>query len=239
MKNVISNHAFLDYVPVRGEILGLGCLEGNIEKYQWQSTIYRTRDQKTWKTAAQTSNLPDRFFYHQFTFQDKIWIIGGENKSRQFDDIWNSADGIHWKRITTHAAFGKRSNSRVVQLGHQLFLLNNDVWSSTDGTHWRQECNEIIPGQEIFGYDAVVFQDRIWLLGCNRNGRFESKVISSSDGKNWSASEAPWSPRGGVAACTHKGAIYMTGGKFGGQDTSHPDFEYSNDVWVMQPRTAR
>lgn len=232
--NAISNLAFLDYVPFGRGITGLGHFEGNIEKYRWQNTIYNTTDMRTWTVSARKSNLPERFFYHPFVFQNKIWIIGGENLSTKFGDIWNSPDGIQWKRVADSTPFGPRSHSQVVHLNGKLYLLNHDVWSSTDGIHWQQECKEIVKGQEIFGYNAVVMDGRIWLIGCNRSGRFESKVLSSSDGRNWYATEAPWSPRGGVAACEHKGAVYITGGKYGGQDIDHPQFEYSNDVWVMQ-----
>jgi hypothetical protein len=61
-----------------------------------------------------------------------------------------------------------------VQLNKKLFLLDNDVWSSTDGLTWTKETSEILKSQSIFGYSAVVFDEQIWLLGCNRNGRFSS-----------------------------------------------------------------
>lgn len=232
--NAISNVAFLDYVPFGRGITGLGHFEGNIEKYRWQNTIYNTTDMRTWTVSPQKSNLPERFFYHPFVFQNRIWMIGGENLSTKFGDIWNSPDGIHWKKVADSAPFGPRSHSQVVLLNGKLYLLNHDVWSSTDGIHWQRECPEIVKGEAIFGYNAVVMDGRIWLIGCNRGGRFESKVLSSSDGRSWYAAEAPWSPRGGVAACVHKGAVYITGGKYGGQNIDHPQFEYSNDVWVMQ-----
>jgi hypothetical protein len=234
LPNAIDNLAFLDYIQFNGAIWGLGHFEGNIETYTLKNHIYQTQDLKRWTTVSKQSNLPLRYFYHPFVFQDKLWIIGGENGDTQFADIWNSADGIYWQKVKDKLPFGKRSNSQVVTLENRLYLLNNDVWSSDDGLNWQQETPEIIKGVSIFGYAAVVLDGQIWLLGCNRNGQFSSKVLVSSDGRRWREHDAPWSPRGGIAACVHRGKIYMTGGKYGGQDLSHPQFVYSNDVWVLE-----
>ncbi len=233
LTNAIRNQAFLDYVYFKGALYGLGHFEGNIETYSFRPEIYRTTDMRSWQTISVNSNLPARFFYHPFVFRDKIWIIGGEDKNTQYNDIWNSADGITWIKQKENLPFGKRSGSQVVQMNDTLYLLDNDVWMSTDGLNWQQACTEIVPGEQIFGYAALVFDGKIWLLGCNRNGQFTSQVLSSRDGRTWTGSEAPWLPRGGIAAINHNGKVYMTGGKYGGTP-NHPDFRYDNDVWLLK-----
>lgn len=233
LANVIRNQAFLDYVYFKGALYGLGHFEGNIETYTFKPEIYRTTDMRRWQTISVNSNLPARFFYHPFTYKDKIWIIGGEDKRTQYADIWNSADGITWMKQKENLPFGKRSGSQVVQMNDTLYLLDNDVWMSTDGLNWQQVCTAIVPGEQIFGYAALVFDGKIWLLGCNRNGQFTSQVLSSRDGRTWAGSEAPWLPRGGIAATNHNGKVYMTGGKYGGTP-NHPDFRYDNDVWLLK-----
>jgi hypothetical protein len=232
LPNAIHNLAFLDYIIFKDAVYGLGHFEGNIERFSFRPEIYMSRDMKYWEIFSVKNNLPKRFFYHPFVFDNKIWIIGGEDKDTKYADIWNSADGVNWIKQKENAAFGKRSGSQVVQLKGRLYLLDNDVWSSADGLTWQKETDKIVKGEEIFGYSAQVMDDKIWLLGCNRNGQFSSQVLVSEDGKNWSGRNAPWSPRGGIAATVHKGKIYMTGGKYGGTP-SLPDFRYSNDVWVM------
>ena len=233
LKNSISNLAFLDYVLFKGAVLGLGHFEGNIEQFIFRPEIYASTNMKQWDIISKQSNLPQRFFYHPFIFNEKIWIVGGEDKKGQFADIWNSADGVHWDKQKDNAAFGKRSNSQVVELKGRLYLLNNDVWSSEDGLNWKLETKEIVKGEEVFGYSALVYDDQIWLLGCNRNGKFTSQVFVSSDGKNWIGKDAPWSPRGGIASVVYNGKIFMTGGKYGGLP-NQPEFIYSNDLWTME-----
>jgi len=236
LPNAVGNISFLNYIQFKDAVYGLGHFEGNIEKFSLESCIYRTTDLHKWDTISKSSNLPKRFFYHPFVFDNKIWIIGGEDKNTQYSDVWNSVDGITWKKQKDNLPFGKRSRSQVVQLNKHLFLLDNDVWSSKDGLNWQKETSEILKGENIFGYAAVVFDNKIWLLGCNRNGKFLSQVLVSSDGKIWHTEHAPWTPRGGIAATAHGGKIYMSGGKYGGTP-DRPEFIYSNDVWTLEKRT--
>lgn len=233
LPNSINNLAFLDYVYFNGAVYGLGYFKGNIEQYEFKPRIYRTFDMNKWEVVAEQSNLPRRFFYHPFVFNNKIWIIGGEVNDKKFADIWSSVDGINWVKQKDSLAFGQRSGSQIVQLQNRLYLLDNDVWTSSDGLNWERISQEIVPGEQIFGYSAQVFDNKIWLLGCNRNGQFSSQVLYSEDGKTWKKQEAPWLPRGGIAATVHQNRIFMTGGKYGGTP-NHPDFRYDNDLWLLE-----
>jgi hypothetical protein len=233
LPNAIANLAFLDYVQFNESVFGLGHLEGNIEQFTFKPEIYKTSDFKNWVTLSKQSDLPKRFFYHPFVFDNKIWIIGGEDKDTKYSDIWNSTDGINWTKQKENLPFGKRSGSQIIFLNDILYLLDNDVWSSTDGLNWQKVTDEIVKGEHIFGYSAQVFDNKIWLLGCNRNGQFSSQVLFSADGKNWQTQNAPWLPRGGIAATVYKNKIVMTGGKYGGTP-NHPNFRYDNDVWTLE-----
>lgn len=235
LENSINNLAFLDYIYFKGSVYGLGYFSGNIEQFTFKPEIVKTTNFKSWTTISRTSNLPNRFFYHPFVFENKIWIVGGEDKNTKYADIWNSEDGITWTKQKENLPFGKRSGSQIVTLNNILFLLDNDVWRSIDGLNWEKVADEIVKGEQIFGYAAQVFDNKIWLLGCNRNGQFSSQVLYSSDGKNWQTNTAPWLPRGGIAATVHNNKIYMTGGKYGGTP-NHPEFRYDNDVWTLEKR---
>lgn len=232
MDDIVGNQAFLDYVAFKGAVYGLGTFEGNIEKNTFTTAVHRTTDFKKWEKVADKSELPSRFFYHPFVFQDKIWIIGGEDSQGQFDDLWSSSDAIHWQKEADHLPFGKRSGIQVLTFHGKLYLLDSDVWVSEDALHWQQLTPEILPGQQLFGYKALVYDHKIWLLGCNRNGLFSNQVLYSEDGKNWQTQDAPWLPRGGVAAAVFKDKVYLTGGKYGGTP-EHTEFRYDNDLWVM------
>ncbi|HEX5112214.1 MAG TPA: hypothetical protein VFV79_05170 [Saprospiraceae bacterium] len=231
LKNVIGNTAFLDYVFFQNKIFGLGHFDGNIEKYTFRPTIYFSSDRMHWDSIENT-NLQKRYFYHPVVFDEKLWIIGGEQDNTIWADIIQSSDGIHWQIVKDHLPFGPVINSQFLVYKDKLWMFNDNVWVSDNGLDWKEVTASIITGQEIFGYAPVVFDEQMWLIACNRSGQFASQVIYSADGLNWTPQTAPWSPRGGVAASVFKNAIIMTGGKFGGTAQS-PEFGYSNDIWEM------
>jgi hypothetical protein len=234
LTDIVGNQAFLDYVRFRGAVYALGTFEGNIERFTQTTQIARTTDFRGWEILARESNLPKRFFYHPFVFRGRIWIIGGEDATGTYSDAWTSGDGVHWTKVASDLPFGKRAGQRFVVFREKVYMLDHDVWVSPDGAQWAQ-LTPRIADETIFGYSAEVFDGRIWLVGCNRSGRFSSEVLVSSDGVTWQARRAPWSPRGGVATCVHDGGIVMTGGKYGGPGNgAQTEFVYSNDVWVLR-----
>lgn len=233
LSNIIHNLAFLDYVYFNRSVYGLGHFKGNIERFTLRTPIHRSSDFKTWQQLAKESNLPRRFFYHPVVFNNRLWLYGGSDAHRKYGDVWSSADGVHWKKEADTTPFGERDGQQFLVFKNKLFMLGKDVWASDDGLQWAKVTDRIV-SEDIFGYGAVVYDGQIWLMGCSRNGKFKSEVLVSPDGKQWQARHAPWSPRGGVAVCVHKGKVYLTGGKYGGQDINHPEFEYSNDVWTLE-----
>ncbi|WP_462252417.1 Kelch repeat-containing protein [Ferruginibacter sp.] len=216
--NSINNLAFLDYIVFKDAVYGLGHFEGNIEKFTLTSEIYKTNNLKNWTVFAKASNLPRRFFYHPFVFKNKIWIVGGSDGNNSFADVWSSDDGVDWLKKADNMPFGKRDGSHFVIYHDRVYMINNDVWSSADGINWVQETKELVKGETVYGSAVIVFDDKIWLLGCNRNAKFKSEILVSDDGKQWKAERAPWSPRGGIAACIFNNQIFMTEGKYGGLD---------------------
>ena len=62
---------------------------------------------------------------------------------------------------------------------------------------------------------AVIFLDRMWLLGGSFKGGYRTNEIwSSVDGETWiqETAHADWSPRSSHGAVVHKGAIWVVGG---------------------------
>lgn len=237
LKNIIKNNGFLDYVWFKNALYCLGTFDGNIEHYTLTTQVAKTIDFKTWKILAANSNLPKRFFYHPFVFKNKIWIVGGTDGKNIYNDAWTSEDAVHWIKVADNLPFGKKESwngAQFIIFKNILFRLDNDAWSSQDGINWNK-LTDRIADESTFGYSPIVYDNKIWLIGCNRNGKFLSEVIYSENGKVWKPEKAPWSPRGGATTCVFKNKLLMTGGKYGGllQDGKTTEFIYSNDVWTM------
>lgn len=243
------NTAYLKYVQFKGAIYSLGSMTGNYENFTISTRISRTRDLERWETVAENSNLPKRIFYGIAVFREKIWMAGGYDGTNYHNDVWNSSDGVTWQRVTANAPWSAR-NTRLVVFRNKLWLLgggvidghrnlnpdsDRELWSSADGKSWEKVITNATGN---WAGTPIVFDDKLWLVGANRNdGNFSNAVWVSADGSNWKQLSAPWSPRGGVAVWEFGDKLFMTGGKFSHTENGEIKFVYSNDVWAMEKKT--
>lgn len=245
------NSGYQRYVHFNGAIYSLGAMQGNYLNFKISTKISRTRDGKTWELVTEKSNLPTRVFYGAAVFKDKIWLVGGFDGKNYFNDIWNSSDGVKWNRIVEKAAWSPRLVRTIVVFKNRLWIFgggvidgekennpdsNKEVWSSEDGINWTQVKTNKEQGWG-WGATPVVFDDKLWLVGANRDGNFANAVLVSDDGVTWKAQSAPWSPRGAVAAWVFDNKLFMTGGKSSHVENGEIKFVYSNDVWAMSKKT--
>ena len=238
------------YIQFNNAVYALGQNKGNyVTGIMFGSTVRRTTDFKKWETLAEKSELPNRVFYGSIVFAGKIWLMGGYDGKNYYNDIWNSADGVRWKRVAEHAAWSPR-NVGIVEFKNRLWIFgggvidgekannpnsNKEVWSSADGIKWTQEKMKT---ERIVGGTPVVFDNKLWFVGANRNdGNFDNAVLVSEDGVTWRALSAPWSPRGAVAVWIFNNKLFMTGGKYSYMKNGEPVFVYSNDVWAMSKKS--
>ena len=238
------NSAYLKYVQFNGAIYALGSMTGNYESFTISTKIVRTRDFMNWETVAESSNLPKRIFYGAAVFNNKIWMIGGYDGKSYQNDVWNSADGVIWKKVA-NAPWSPRNAGVVTVFQDKIWMLggsvidgqteNNrnstkEIWTTLDGVTWKQERPSF---DKKWGGTPIVFDNKLWLVGMNRGNGFASAVWVTDDGINWSEQMAPWSPRGAVAAWVFDGRLFITGGKSSHTENGEIKFVYSNDVWAM------
>jgi hypothetical protein len=96
---------------------------------------------------------------------------------------------------------------------------SNEVWAWADGEKWEQVTKKAGWGPRLAA-GAVVFKDRLWILGGTEEYYFgddkslKNDVWSSADGKEWKreTAAAPWSPRAYLAAVVHDGKMWVLGG---------------------------
>lgn len=240
------NPAYLRYVQLGDAVYALGAISGNYLDFKLSTKILRTRDGRKWETLAEKSNLPERIFYSAIVFQNKIWLIGGFDGKRYYNDVWNSADGVNWTRAAEKTAWTPRTGGSVVVFQDKIWLFGggvidgeksdnpnsgSEVWASSDGVNWTQAPTK---APRKLGGSPIVFDGKLWMIGANRNnGDFGSAVFVSEDGLNWREESAPWSPRGGTVVWIFGEKLFMTGGKYSTREKGEIKFVYSNDVWTM------
>jgi hypothetical protein len=239
------NSGYQHYVLFHDAVYSLGTMSGNYLDLHLSSRIERTRDFKTWELLATQSELPVRVFYGAVVFHDRIWLMGGFDGKRYYDDVWSSKDGVHWKRETAHAGWSPRNVETAVEFNGSIWIIGGgvidgdhdgnpnsklEVWSSADGEHW-------IRGRDrsgaTWGGTPIVFDGRLWLIGANRLGTFAPATLVTDDMMTWHADSAPWPARGAPAVWLFGGKLYMTGGKYSEEVKGVTKFIYRNDVWYM------
>ena len=111
----------------------------------------------------------------------RIWLLGGGitvyHPFKAYRDVWNSADGKNWTRVSGQAPWPARIWSPSAVYRNRLWVFGgfrseptwnnfNDVWYSSDGVGWSQLETENIwsPRHELSAY---VFRDKLWVVGGN------------------------------------------------------------------------
>jgi hypothetical protein len=156
--------------------------------------------------------------------------------------VINSPDGVYW----TGAAFAPwpaRECHASVVFNDRMWVLGgaqsdtwgtlfNDVWYSEDGEQWIQATANA-PWCPRAGHAAVVYQDKIWVLGGWAENELKNDVWCSEDGVNWTLVEdqAPWPVRWKHSCTVFEGKLWLLGG-YGKPNTWE---ETKQDIWVYEP----
>lgn len=201
-----------------------------------------------WVRVAERTGFSPRDSCGELVFGDRIWLLGGWVDSFQDPprDVWSSADGIQWTRATDSAAWKHSDFPMALTFRGKMWVMggwhggrlphasaSNSVWSSTDGATWTCEA-EAAGWSPRMAAGAVVFKDRMWILGGVQKYYFgtdddlKADVWSSADGVNWeqATEKAPWSPRAYLGAVAHGGKLWVMGG-----GNYLPGYQARNDVW--------
>ncbi|MBM4089892.1 MAG: hypothetical protein FJ276_10790 [Planctomycetes bacterium] len=113
--------------------------------------------------------------------QGRIWILGGgtydtpKTPQRQFyNDVWSSADGVHWKQHTAAAPWHPRQYHDVAVWDDRLWVMEGyhiqggnrkDVWYSPDGAQWTELPDT--PWEPRHAASLVVHDGSLWMIAGN------------------------------------------------------------------------
>ena len=214
------------------------------EERQLLNEIWFSKDGMQWEKSGNGSWGPRKGFT-LVPFKNRLWLFGGVTKvSRDFEsletknDIWSSADGMHWTKEVDHAAWSPRDSPHALVLRDTLYLVGGqglaDVWRSVDGKKWTQQTGAAEWGKR-FDQGTAVFDDKLWVLGgrdtlTNHNLAAQNDVWSSVNGTKWTMQEkhAPWTVRSGVNSLVFKDQLWLYSGKHTGGNPV-----WKGDIWAM------
>jgi hypothetical protein len=112
-------------------------------------------------------------------FKGRMWILGGgtydtpqKPKRNFYNDVWSSADGIHWKKHLDQAPWEPRQYHDVAVFDGRMWVLEgwnqanrSDVWWSEDGVKWVELPETPWPPRHaasVFVYDST-----LWVVAGN------------------------------------------------------------------------
>lgn len=210
--------------------------------------VWATQDGVKWELVNPSAPWRKRLGAAAVVFKNRIWIMGGtddfyqNNDSTLMNDVWSSADGMHWKLETNEAPWSKRVHFQAVVFKGKIWVMaggmraptaqtKNDVWCSEDGVNW-QLVTESAPWRPRLWYSTVVYRNRMWVLGgwtSEKDGNC-GDVWYSEDGKNWTEfkSAISWSKRHEHAAFVFQDKIWVAGGATGDRH------ELDSQVWSLE-----
>jgi len=177
-------------------------LLGGTENYYFgdqsslKNDVWSSEDGRSWLRVTDDAGWSPRAYHQAAVLNDRIYVFGGGNYVPEYqatNDVWSSADGVHWRRETEASPWHARLwFSAVVYRDHMWVLggwSNNpstnwgDVWYSKNGRDWKALKSKTI-WKERHEHSALVFQDRIWVLGGHAQP-LSSEVWSLQLPENW------------------------------------------------------
>ncbi|WP_106792549.1 kelch repeat-containing protein [Aquimarina sp. Aq78] len=141
--------------------------------------------------------FPKRAYSTTVAFNDKLWVIGGQNEAGDpLGDVWSSSDGVTWVLAQDAPPFGPIHQHYAIVFNNKLWVyggvrgasVSRAIYSSEDGITWIEEA-EITPFNQYNNMTMIVFNNKLWrIAGYNGNVADlsnERHVYSSTDGLNW------------------------------------------------------
>lgn len=165
------------------EFQGKMWLLGGTENYYFgdnrslKNDVWYSSDGQDWKQATPDAGWSPRAYHQAVVLNDRIYVFGGGNYVPEYhatNDVWSSADGVHWQQETDAAPWHPRLWFSSVVYRDRMWVLggwsNNpstnwgDVWYSQDGKTWTELKSEVI-WKARHELSAFVFQDKLWIAG--------------------------------------------------------------------------
>jgi hypothetical protein len=222
-----------------------GWYNGRLPGHSAGNEVWSSVDGLKWEQVTKQAGWSPRLAAGAVVFKGRMWILGGTENYYFGDgaslknDVWSSVDGKNWIQETASAAWSPRAYHAAVIHDRKIWVLGggnyvpkyralSDVWCSTDGVHWGK-VTEHAPWDPRIWFSAVVYRDRMWVLGgwSNNPARNWGDVWYSRDGREWTqlCSKVIWKARHEHSAYVFKDKIWIAGGH------AQP---LNNEVWSLE-----
>jgi len=163
---------------------------------KFYSDVWNSEDGIAWTKVAENMPWGERgLIGGSVVFKDRMWILGGgtydtpDRRERKFyNDVWSSADGVHWECHTKAAPWAPREYHDVAVFDDRMWVLEgysvesgnrNDVWYSDDGVEWTEMPDT--PWLPRHAASVFVFDNALWMVAGNNMTPDVWKLTRKSD----------------------------------------------------------
>jgi len=126
-------------------------------------------------------------------FKDRIWILGGGTydtpkfpQRKFYNDVWSTADGLHWKQHVGSAPWEARQFHDVAVFDGKMWVMEgwnqrnrNDVWYSSDGENWHEVPGT--PWKPRHAASVFVYDGAMWMVAGNNMEKDVWKLVRSKE----------------------------------------------------------
>ena len=151
-------------------------LSGGVDGSGRLNDLWRSANGLDWTRVSPVSVFSVRREHQMVSFGGSLWVIGGFVEKAGVvtpsDEVWRSADGVSWVRVSSSAApMPRRADHQAVSYGGSLWVIGgfgpnesgssdeikNDVWRSADGSSWVRAVSDAAFSARQ-GHQVVVFR---------------------------------------------------------------------------------
>ncbi len=203
-------------VVFKGKIWVMGGVKGD----DFLNDVWSSPDGVQWTLELQQAPWSKRQIHHTLLVLDGyMWLLGGGALGAEYypfvawNDVWRSADGIHWEQVLEHAPWVPRIWGSSALYLDRMWVIGGfrsdptwenlgDVWYSSDGADWRRL--ETVPSISHSGYKKpFVLSDSVW------EPRHEQSVYAMG-GSLWVVGGMIWPLTNDVWKLTIPGLCFVT-----------------------------
>ncbi len=141
--------------------------------------IWSSIDGATWTKNSTTPPISPRSSYGLTVHNNKLWIIGNNQRYFKTRDVWSSVDGENWMQVTPDAGFESKIHSALSHNGKLWVFCENNAWTSDHGENWTKVAD--ISHLEVDINFHSQFASHDGLLWYIKNGQ----IWKSDDGIDW------------------------------------------------------
>lgn len=192
--------------------------------------------------------------------EEKVFIMGGSDRTGQFNDVWSSADMSNWNNNVQNGStstWSSRNLARSVYLNGRIYLIGgnkgNDnestpvsyqFWSSPDGSKW-QKLDTLPwnsdPYEHTLSKSYITYKGKIWAIGgLNHDPAYCNPFcyknnVWSYDGSSWKKeANAPWAGRELTGLTVYNGKIFMIGGYVSPTEATKEVWSFDGSTWKQE-----